>query len=274
MFLPLLLASSGSSFVIPSKCSIGHSQLHVATPLDTAIGAKEKLLNLLQQGEDENSPDLTPYLDILKQSYAESNIDARYSSKPDYNGDWGNVNIPAFQGRLDLTHDGLPVYTIGRLTFNLIPSAKDVVVAVERMVQRVHPVVDPANIPAKEEVPEALQEALQQNLEQLRFNKIDTLFRIPRTNVRGILRTEGYTMPNPDEENRYDTWFVGGLCMPQEEVDKQEWTKVFGTEKKLKSKLHYTLPNPMPAYQTVEYLDEDLRVSVGNRGTLMIVRRE
>ncbi|KAL7569318.1 hypothetical protein ACA910_016861 [Epithemia clementina (nom. ined.)] len=275
--LAVLCLGVASSFKVNPHSSatprLFRSDLHVATPVDTTNEAKDVLIELVKAGEDENSPNLIPYLDILKQSYSESKIDARHSENPAYNGDWDNVNTPAFQGRLGFTEQGLPMYTIGRLTFNLIPPAKDVVCAVEKMVQHVHP-VQTNEIPLESQVPEPLRQTWMQFPDELRTNKIDTLFEIPGSTVRGILRMEGHTLPNAHHENRYDTWFLGGRCMPQEGVDHEEWIKVFGTEQRPEDMLHYTLSSPMVAYQTVVYLDDSLRVSVGNRGTVMMNVRQ
>lgn len=261
----LIMMDNVLSFVVHNDAlstSSSKSRLGVSA-VEPVVQAKDAVIELLKSGQDESSPTLSPYLKVLQQSYEESQIDARYSQDPDYNGDWENVNTPAFQGRLGLTSEGLPLYTIGRLTFNQIPFAKDVVCTVEKMIQHVHPCTD---IPAQ--VPESLQATLDKNPNQLRSNQIDTLFLVPDSHIRGILRMEGYTLPNAEELNKYDTWFVGGRCIPQEGVSAEEWATLFaGT-------LEYSLSSPMVAYQTVIYLDETLRVSVGNRGTVMIVQRE
>jgi len=262
--LGMLTMDNVMSFVVhDGKSSSASKSCLGISAVEPVVQAKDTVIDLLKNGHDESSPTLSPYLKILQESYEESKIDARFSHTPNYNGDWENVNIPAFQGRLGLTSDGLPLYTIGRLTFNQIPSAKDVVCTVEKMIQHVHPCTErPA------QVPESLEATLAKYPEQLRSNHIDTLFHVPDSPIRGILRMEGYTLPNEEEPNKYDTWFLGGRCLPQEGVSSEEWAKVFaGT-------LEYSLSNPMVAYQTVIYLDETLRVSIGNRGTVMIVQRE
>ncbi len=265
IILSLLRVSISFSLVIKDGTHYSPNPLGIASTVDTtsAAKAKETLINLVKSGQDENSPTLSPYLHVLQESYSASNIDARYSQNPDYNGDWENVNTPAFQGRLGFASDGLPLYTIGRLTFNQIPSAKDVVCAVEKMVQHVHLCETIPSI-----VPDFLQATLEKNPQELRSNQIDTLFQIPDSSVRGILRMEGYTLPNDQDSNKYDTWFLGGRCLPQDGVSMDDWNKIF------EGKLDYSLSSPMAAYQTVIYLDDTLRVSVGNRGTIMIVQKE
>jgi hypothetical protein len=102
----------------------------VLSPNSAVEEAKLYLLDRLQAGEDENSPTLTPFLDILKLAYAFTNLDARTSKNPYYyNGDWGNINTPDFPGCLGFDQDnGFPTYAIGTLTFGMIPDAAKQVV--------------------------------------------------------------------------------------------------------------------------------------------------
>lgn len=88
---------------------------------------------------------------------------------------------------------------------------------------------------------------------------------------------EGYTIPHPDDPNRYDTWFVRGRCFPEptgthdDDVDVKAFARLFGTDE---SQFSYALPKLFSAYQTVVYLDEDMRVTIGNHGSVMINGRE
>ena len=266
ILIGLLILSTGAGFVrpVPSSPKYGRRMTASAQVESTTLQAKETLVAFLNTGQDENSPMLEPFLAKLQKTYASSKIDARFSEDPSYNGDWNNINAPAFKGRLGF-QDGLPQYTIGTLTFNLIPDVKKMVCSVEKMVQRVHYA---EGIPPEHLIPASLRETVKTQPKTLRTNKIDTVFRIPENNVRGVLRMEGYTIPNLGDENKYDTWFIGGLCM-NDGSDEATWNTVFGD-----AKLTYKLGNPMAAYQTVIYLDENLRISVGNRGSVMIVGRE
>lgn len=239
---------------------------------DTTVQkAKDSLMELLRRGEVDDSPKLTPYLDILKESYLQSGLDARSSDQPSYNGDWRNVNLPEFAGRLGLDESTkLPLYTIGSLTFNLIPSAKDIVCVVDKMVQRVH--FHTERLP--DTVPDHLQETVTAHPSTLRTNQIDTVFSIPDSSIQGILRMEGYTIPNSETPNKYDTWFVGGRCFCTND-NPQGWNNIFGNlDTEDDDQLQYTLPKSPTAFQTVIYLDDDMRISVGNRGSVMIVQRD
>jgi hypothetical protein len=139
------------------------------------------------------------------------------------------------------------------------------------MVQRVNFAPD---LPDPSLVPASLKQVVEDNPQELCTNHIDTGFCVPaddkgdgRPEVRGVLRMEGYTIPNPDHANRYDTWFVRGRCFKEPDEDAENFAQRFGSDE---SMFTYTLPNMFQAYQTVVYLDDDMRISVGNRGSVMI----
>jgi hypothetical protein len=237
------------------------------------VEARETLLSLLQSGEKENSPALTPHLNALTRAYSESKIDARFSKEPiSFCGEWVNANIPEFPGQVDVTDEGLPVYTVGRLTFQHIPSNVNCVVT--KMMQTIRPIPSHESSPPLMSIPEELRRDYRFNRRHLRTNTIDTFFRIPDSPLKGILRMEGYALPCTVHTNRWNKWFVGGLCIPLEEdeattVDRAAWERVFG-----KSDLSYSLPSPVVAHQTVVYLDDFFRIGIGNRGTSVLLIKQ
>lgn len=120
---------------------------------------------------------------------------------------------------------------------------------------------------------------------------------------------DGFTVPNPSEANRYSIWFTGGRIYALNGQDPQKWRDIFGTElglpppkSKLKKRerfqlwiakmmmgatpsdgiledgsLAYAMKKPIgghnTAYQQVLYLDDDTRITEGNRGTVVVVSR-
>eukprot|EP00339_Tiarina_fusa_P027246 CAMPEP_0117037610 /NCGR_PEP_ID=MMETSP0472-20121206/26524_1 /TAXON_ID=693140 ORGANISM="Tiarina fusus, Strain LIS" /NCGR_SAMPLE_ID=MMETSP0472 /ASSEMBLY_ACC=CAM_ASM_000603 /LENGTH=320 /DNA_ID=CAMNT_0004747619 /DNA_START=149 /DNA_END=1111 /DNA_ORIENTATION=+ len=261
-------------------------------PAATSLSdAKEAVVDLLTSA-DENSEVLEPFLEVMKASYLNAGTDSRHSQSPPYNGDWYNLNHPAFPGRLGLNEEnGRPSYKIGTLTFGLIPSARDIVVEVEKMVQHVHYLeISKQDFPSNEQIPEQFRETVLTHPEHLRSSNIDTHFEIPGTGVKGILRMEAFVYPHSENPNGFDSWNVGGRCFAKPGVDSGAWEAVFGGSPESKTedmvakgtadeptdveeRLRYTLPSPMSAYQTVVYLDDHLRVTVGHRGSVMIVQR-
>uniref|UniRef100_A0A7S2V7J9 Uncharacterized protein n=1 Tax=Entomoneis paludosa TaxID=265537 RepID=A0A7S2V7J9_9STRA len=130
-------------------------------------------------------------------------------------------------------------------------------------------------------IPPHLQDYVQTHPEQVYFSYLDTHFSVhqndtttqaaaPDHNVQGILRMQGHTVPSPEVPNRWETWFIGGSCTAQPGQDMEPWDQVFGGTS---SSLEYQLPQAFPAYNDVLYLDETLRISVGNFGTRIINQR-
>lgn len=238
-----------------------------------AVEAKRALLSSVCQLEGINDPEnkeMKNHIETLKHAYEQSNQDARTSEN--FCGDWLNANVPEFPGRVGTTSDGLPLYSIGRLTFNKMmlssDSALDTPCVVEKMMQRIHPIA-PEDLPSIDDLPEEVREDYRRNSHALRTNIIDTFFRIPNTPVRGILRMLGYALPSTDHRNRWNKWFEGGVCIPRDCTDGQfdkTWTSIFGA-----GDLSYSLGNPVVAHQTVLYLDESLRIGIGSRGTAVVL---
>ena len=129
LFLSLLTSSSlaftpkPTSTALPVSAALDQETTAcTTTPTPTTLSlqqAKATVITRLQQGlDDENSPSLQPFLDTLYQSYESSGIDARFSEYPCYNGDWANINMPAFPTRLGFNADGLPLYKVARNGFS------------------------------------------------------------------------------------------------------------------------------------------------------------
>jgi len=253
---------------------------------------KEQLLDLLKSGEDDNSPKLTPYLEELYDAYTSSGIDARVSENPTYIGDWVNLNLPNFPGGSGRNEHGQPLYTLGRLTFNKIPNGSSVMVASEKMVQRVRP----HDGPLPQYVPPALKDAVTKDPSKLLAFSIDTYFTVEENrDLKGVIRAEGYVYPHEDHPNRFESFFARGRCFSRTTKYK-EWNDVFGgaigserqrIQQWFRSKfnrnqevmvedtsLSYSLKGPVAAYATVVYLDDDFRVTIGQEGSRMINRRE
>jgi hypothetical protein len=58
----------------------------------------------------------------------------------------------------------------------------------------------------------------------------DQQYRVPRP-IRGILTTQGYSIPDPNVSNRLSIWFSGGtLEVQDEEKDGKEWKQIFDVD--------------------------------------------
>jgi hypothetical protein len=127
---------------------------------------------------------------------------------------------------------------------------------------------------------------------------------VPRP-IRGILTTQGYSIPDPNTPNRLSIWFSGGTLEVQDEVcDLEEWKTIFDTSavpdrapkefanilaaKVLLGALlpdkveedgtmSFALKRPIgghgSVYCDVVYMDETLRVMKGHHGSVYVCIR-
>jgi hypothetical protein len=197
-------------------------------------------------------------------------------------GNWLLINAPNFPGG-KRTENGQYIYNLGRLAFNLFQPT-DLQVLMNRVTQPILPV---------------------NNSEQLSYN-IEIEFTILDENypkLQGILRNKGLCYPL--NEHTLQVKFIGGELapiQPETSEDFKTWMSVFGNQKSKQSlniaqqiqsfvaKLLLGLEQPQGIeHQTgkvsfamkkspkgsfkVLYLDEELRITRGNRGTITICER-
>ena len=249
------------------------------------IACKQRLLDLLKSGESDDSSKLTPYLEELSAAYKLTGTDARDCIK--HNGDWENENLPHFPGGCGHNKQGHPLYTLGRLTFNQIPKGKKVLVASEKMVQRVHP--HNGSVP-QQLIPPKLHDAITKGPCRLRAFSIDTYFAVEgyNSNLKGVMRADGFMFPSDTKRNTFHSFFVGGKCFSRGETNEKEWYDVFGgnldntatynahTDDMLveDTSMAYSLNAPLTSKCTVVYLDDDLRITIGEHDSRMINTRQ
>mmetsp|Transcript_15706 Transcript_15706/g.23413 ORF Transcript_15706/g.23413 Transcript_15706/m.23413 type:complete len:772 (+) Transcript_15706:97-2412(+) len=122
--------------------------------------------------------------------------------------------------------------------------------------------------------------------------------------LRGIITTYGHVLPDPKKRNRLSIWFSGGKIEPSaEQQDLELWKKAFGggiLKRQLQEKarilaaklllgatvpsaieedgsMEFVLGRPIgghgSAYVDVLYLDDNLRIVQGQRGSLFVMTR-
>lgn len=124
--------------------------------------------------------------------------------------------------------------------------------------------------------------------------------------LRGTITTYGYVLPDPNTPNRLSIWFSGGKIEPNldHEEDVEKWKTAFGGRGILKRHLQekarvlaaklllgavvpnemekdgsmeFTLNRPIgghgSAYVDVLYLDDNLRIVQGHRGSIFVMTR-
>jgi len=121
----------------------------------------------------------------------------------------------------------------------------------------------------------------------------------PGKSVMGQLTTKGYCQRDAKIPSRFTVWFSGSELRPYCSDDKERWEKVFGSyfdASKLSwkdyfqdllarwflglkrvgtSKIQFSrlIGGQGNAYVDILYLDDDLRITRGNRGSIVVARR-
>jgi hypothetical protein len=307
--------ASISAFASPKISCTNHRHLSstlqssdvdgIAAPT-SFLELKEFYDSLLSSGRDINAASVQIALDQLIQTYT---TDARTTTTPSFDGDWQMKTVPNFPGIRGHNEEGESLYTMGRLTYNMIKPG-NMIVSMQKVTQHVHKLsIDPAHLDSEGAVilppfiPKSLRGEVEEDASELRSYRTDVHFTLEDNGIKGVLQMDGYTLPNPSEDNRYTIWFTGGRCYALNGQDAKQWRDVFGTElPKLKmlerfklwmakmfmgaepsegmledGSLTYLLKKPIgghkTAYQQVIYLDDDTRITRGNRGTIVAVAR-
>jgi hypothetical protein len=262
--------------------------------------------SLLSSGRDIKAASVKIALDQLTQTYT---TDARTTTTPNNDGDWQMETIPTFPEIRGYNKAGDPMYTMGRLCWNMIKPG-NMIVSIQKTTQHIHKLsLDPANLDSDGAVilptfiPKSLRGEVEDDASELRSFQTDIHFTIEGSGIKGVLQNNGYTLPNPSEDNRYTCWFTGGRCYALNGEDVKQWRDVFGSEApKLKLRerfnlwmakmimgaepsegmledgsLEFLLKKPIGghkiAYQQVIYLDDETKITRGNRGTICAVSR-
>jgi hypothetical protein len=194
-------------------------------------------------------------------------------------GQWLLISAPNFPNG-ELRADGKYVYTLGRLAFNMFqPSSLKI--AIDRVLQPVAPVDNG----------------------QQRTHDIIVEFTTADENtptLQGIVHNEGVCSPTGD--NILQVQFTGGALAPKEQNEMEAWKAIFGNQSKpsrrgLKERLmsgvlrmmfgivppqgmepktgrvSFKMGKPPKGKLELLYLDEELRITRGERGTVLVCER-
>lgn len=195
-------------------------------------------------------------------------------------GQWRLVSAPNFPDG-ELRADGKYTYTLGRLAFNLFQPTK-LKVVIDRVWQPVAPVGN-----GRQQTHDIIVE----------FTTADEHF----PSLQGVVHNFGVCEPTLD--NTLQVQFTGGLLAPAAQTSLKTWKAVFGDQSKpsktnLKQwlltnvlrmmfglippqgmeqetgKVSFKMQRPPKGKLSILYLDEELRITRGNRGTLLVSERQ
>ena len=219
-----------------------------------------------------------------------------------YTGRWRTISSPPFPGRLDDV-DGKAAYTLGRMSFNLFRPNK-IVCIVEDIVNVVEPLdVDNKNTGVWEQCYN-----LEVTMELLVpcNDDADAFIRLPAKIIN-------FGVCSPSSPSRLAVKFTGGVLKPTFDLNKQEnqdlartWRQTFDgvisretKEMPILDKMTtsisylvmkimmgmsppvdnedltqtYDIARPISGYLDILYISDDLRISKGNRGTIVVVEK-
>lgn len=197
-------------------------------------------------------------------------------------GNWLLINAPNFPDRQNDTQ-GRYIYTLGRLAFNMFEPVK-LKVEIERVLQPVFP-TDKENEFTHDIVVE--------------FKTIDE--NVPE--LTGIVKN--LAVCSPKSQDTVEVKFTGGELTPletKEPLKMKEWLQVFGQESQSQLSLQeritsmfikwmfgiskaseidtqtgkrvFTMKKSPKGILNLLYLDDELRITRGNRGTVLVCQRQ
>lgn len=194
-------------------------------------------------------------------------------------GNWLMINAPTFPGG-QRCEDGTYLYSLGRLAFNMF-QPKDLLIKIDRVVQPVLPISNSS------------QHTHDIRVEFSTVNEVKQL--------QGIVTNLGVCEPCADDTLQVQ--FTGGHLEPKPGTDLQAWNAVFGNQSdlaksSLKEKLMtlslkltfglvapkgmnpttgevaFTMKRSPKGKLEILYLDESLRITKGNKGTVLVFERQ
>lgn len=162
-------------------------------------------------------------------------------------GMWLTLSKPTYAGNLGDTPSGDPMYTLGRMAFDMFLPTQ-LVCSLQGNFNPVRVLDEEVQRKLFANCPKSLLEEIQQqsfdSQSLVRTYNIVTAFTIEphqqefakapnqliRRPIMGIMTTYGFILPDPNVNNRWTIWFTGGKIQPNDDIeDKREWKRFFGT---------------------------------------------
>lgn len=182
-------------------------------------------------------------LDPLLKYFAQEEMDStlHYTGDSSVDGMWLQLSKPNYFGSLGENDNGDPMYTLGRMSFDMF-SPTNLVCSLQGSFNPVEIVNEEERKAMLETVPKSLREEVESGKTVLRTYHVVAAFTIepslasfpnaPNKDVhrpiKGIMTTFGYSLSDPNEPNRQSIWFTGGRIEPNNNPgDIAEWKRLF-----------------------------------------------
>jgi hypothetical protein len=248
---------------------------------------------LLQHNGDTSHPSVQNAISHLQQhldTYQDQEMDIHT-----YTGRWRSISTPPFPGRLKEDDAGKARYTLGRMSFGMFkPTA--VICTVEEIVNVIEPLEDTSH-----------------DGEQSRSYNFEVSMKIhvPDTDIQLFAKLVNYGICTLASSTRLEVKFHKGQLTPDFDMQEDDilitaWKQIFdgaiAKEQDNSSLLKkittsagnimmkwmmgleppddrpdmtqtYRIARPIAGFLDILFVDEDLRISRGNRGTVVVVER-
>lgn len=200
------------------------------------------LLSLEKTKGDVESEEFKDSLDALLQHYSSTLSSALLSSQT-LDGMWLQLSKPTYFGCLGENEDGDPLYTLGRMSFDMF-SPTNIICSIQGNFNPIEAVGEAERKMILQAVPKSLREEVENNNSTIRTYHIVTAFTIEpgyalqafpdapnkdvKRPIKGIMTTYGYSLPDPNVPNRHSIWFTGGKLQPNNDpADIKAWLDLF-----------------------------------------------
>mmetsp|Transcript_49230 Transcript_49230/g.73399 ORF Transcript_49230/g.73399 Transcript_49230/m.73399 type:complete len:531 (-) Transcript_49230:377-1969(-) len=254
-------------------------------PIPSLELAKEDLLHALAiHGGEVDTPELQEALLPLLRHYEETGYDARMDADSvsmqssrlarAIEGMWLTLSKPNYFGNLGESPAGDPLYTLGRMAFDMFAPTQ-LVCSMQGNFSPIRVVDMDERSKMMQNVPKSLLEEVQNARSTLRTYNIVTAFTIEahmadypnapnkrvRRPIKGIMTNCAYALPDPTVPNRFSIWFSGGKMEPNNDVnDIREWKRFFGVDlpgRNLGERLKLLAFNLMMGAEPAQGMQED-----------------
>jgi len=262
--ITVLKTDQESLHLVEDDCEVmpiteDHETDSISTIANNIEKDRDDVLHILAISDgDVESNDFKTKVDLLEKKFLRTELDTRMISKHDQTdgflnsvsetsvatsieGMWLTLSKPNFFGKLGENDNGDPMYTLGRMSFDMF-SPTNVVCSLQGNFNRVEVVSGEDRKAMLDAVPKKLREEVESGKTVLRTYHVVTAFTIepsmaafpnaPNKDVlrpiRGIMTTYGYSLPDPDTPNRHSIWFTGGRIEPNNDIpDVLSWKNFF-----------------------------------------------
>eukprot|EP00968_Pinguiococcus_pyrenoidosus_P008924 scaffold667_cov262-Pinguiococcus_pyrenoidosus.AAC.5 len=254
------------------------------TPVPVTSGpvwdAKQALKEaLVANGGQTKTPEVTELLEKLSELNPTKDA-AAYSEFME--GHWKVLSAPDFPRSLEQDEDGRYRYTLGQMSFNMYRPL-DLVCTVQDMWQ-------PIRTPRTGEDNRGYEYSFAVD--------VKLLAKCEKGNpLEAHMVNEGYCGPSEEDPNRLNVIFTKGYMRPCPGVNMKSWRETFGGEMKLRKRdrlslffgklfmglvptgmendgtLFYEVQRPPAGYLDILFLDDTMRVTRGNKGSIVVVER-